>query len=90
MWIIRAYNPIDDEMAYEHKLDARLTPRDLERLLEYVPTKFGSTPLSEREVDKLARHLSFPIVKGLAYFLDFEADSSSVGRASRPREAATA
>lgn len=89
MWVVRAYNPADDELVDELALPA-LRLADAEWLLGFAPSKFGSTPLGERDLARLAERFGFPIRKGAEYFLDFDADPQPVGRDHAPAPAAAA
>jgi len=73
MWVIRAYNPADDELVGEHELGA-VTLRDLVATLGFAPTQLGSTPLTEDQVGIFAPPLDEPA----EYFLDFDADGIEV------------
>lgn len=87
MWVIRTYNPTDDELAWEHPLE-NATLHDIEALLGFAPTKLGSTELTEDQwITLAARYSAVWADPKLAYFLDFDADPQPVRRKRRPTTA---
>jgi hypothetical protein len=96
MWVIRAYNPEDDEMAREYNLDA-IDSAALERILGFSPTQYGSTPLDFGALSRLSRTFNWfreqrqsqPLA--LEYFLDYDAGPSpAVPRQGRRGHSASA
>ena len=87
MWVIRAYN-VEDELVAEHELP-RASLRDLERVLGYAPTQFGSTPLEGQDLGRIVQATGMPVEKGIEYFLDFDADPQPVENLPSPEAAAT-
>lgn len=87
MWVIRTYNPSDDEMAWERPLE-NATLRDMERLLGFAPTQLGSTELTtDQWITLAAEYSQLQADPSLAWFLDFDADPQPIGRKRRPRTA---
>jgi hypothetical protein len=86
MWVIRTYNPTDDELAREYPLE-NATLHEIEALLGFAPTKLGSTELTKDQWITLAAKYPIWADPGLAYFLDFDADPQPVGRKRRPTTA---
>jgi hypothetical protein len=73
MFVIRAYNQNDDELIAEYDLPG-IDAEVLERILGFVPTPYGSTPLERRDMIALGGTFNLTLEKGAAYFLDFDAD----------------
>ena len=89
MWTLRAYDTSNDELLVEHGLGT-MTLGDLERLLRFAPTKYGSNPLDQLQVSEFAGMIGFRPVPDAAYFLDFDAEPDAVESRRGPRSAATA
>ena len=66
MWIVRSYNSEDDELLSTYPLRAT-TLRHLVELLGYAPTQFGSTPLQDDELKRIAMPLGIPILDDREY-----------------------
>jgi hypothetical protein len=87
MWVIRAYDRQTGELVHENEL-GKATPRRLERMLGFAPTKLGSTPLDQMGLGKLAAAFGLAVDKRLDHFLDFDADLHRVPRGRKPKAAA--
>jgi len=90
MWVLRVYNPDDDELVAEHDLGA--DDAALERILGFKPTKLGSTPLDREARTKLDQALAFLRQPGRESwhnrecFLDFDADPLELAVSARARQ----
>ena len=93
MWVLRVYNAADDELVAEHKLGT--DDAALERILEFEPTKFGSTPLDRDALTRLDRAVASLRQPGRESwlnrecFLDFDAEPSNVEVSARARQSAS-
>lgn len=93
MWTLRVYSPDDDELVDEH--DLGVDDSAIEKILEFAPTKFGSTPLDSEALTRLDQSLASlrrpdrESWHGRECFLDFDAEPSVLDVPGPTREPAS-
>ena len=72
MWILRFYDPTDDEMKQAVPLRG-FDREDAVSYLGFLPTRYGSTELTPDALQALKDQFGFKVPKGLIGYLDFDA-----------------